>query len=157
MWIADGIGRTGISMVISNIAAISTWHRNHDIPFEIPLKMKTIKRAIKLHWPEEKQQKPARPPISPRMIHLLATAWSEGSPQEKCALAIALSAFMGQMRLGELLPPSQDILCRDRLPSRGRWSLSTESTEASSIFLPWTKTTGKSRHHDHTTFSISSS
>jgi hypothetical protein len=143
LWIADGIGRTGIGTATSNIAALSAWHRNRDIPFEIPPKMKTIKRAIKLHWPEEKQQKPTRPPISPRMIHLLATAWSEGNPCEKCALAIALSAFMGQMRLGELLPASQNKIHRERLPSRGKWSLKTESKGASSIFLPWTKTTGK--------------
>jgi len=77
------------------------------------------------------------------MIHLLANAWSNSGPKEKCALSIALSAFIGQMRLGELLPPSQNKICLDRLPSRGRWSLNTDSTGASSIFLPWTKTTGK--------------
>jgi hypothetical protein len=143
MWIADGIGRTGVGTATANIAALSAWHRNRNIPFEIPLKMKTIKRAIKLHWPEEKQQKPIRPPISPSMIRLLTAAWSKGSPRKKCALAIALCAFMGQMRLGELLPVSQDKIARERLPSRGRWSLNTESNEASSIFLPWTKTTGK--------------
>jgi hypothetical protein len=143
MWIADGVGRTGVGTATANIAALSAWHRCRGLPFEIPLQIKTIKRAIKLHWPEEKQQKPPRPPISPGMVRLLALSWSSGSPRQKCALAIALAAFMGQMRLGELLPASIVKVSRERLPTRARWSLQVNSRRSSSIFLPWTKTTGK--------------
>jgi hypothetical protein len=143
LWIADGIGRTGVGTATANIAALSAWHRSHDHPFEVPLKMKTIKRALKLHWPEEKQQKPPRPPISPRMVRLLADSWSGGCPREKCALAIALTAFMGQTRLGELLPVSAERFARGKLPSREKWSIPAKAKGSSTLFLPWTKTTGK--------------
>jgi hypothetical protein len=143
LWIADGVGRTGVGTATANIAALSAWHRCRGLPFEVPLQMKTIKRALRLHWPEEKQQKTPRPPISPRMIRLLAARWSKGSCKEKCALAIALAAFIGQMRLGELLPASPDKLIRENLPSRADWSLRTESKGSSTVFLPWTKTTAK--------------
>jgi hypothetical protein len=143
LWIADGVGRTGVGMATANIAALSAWHRSHGFDFVIPPQMQTIKRALKLHWPEEKQQKPPRPPISPGMIRLLAGSWSKGTPRKKCALAVALAAFMGQMRLGELLPASADKFEKEQLPSRGSWSLRIESKGSSSIFLPWTKTTGK--------------
>jgi hypothetical protein len=144
LWIADGIGVTGIGTATANIAALLAWHRSRGFPFDVPPQIKTIKRALKLHWPEEKQQKPPRPPISPVMIRHLASSWSEGTPREKCALAIALAAFVGQMRLGELLPASAEKFTRDQLPSRGKWSLSPDSKGSSTIFLPWTKTTGKS-------------
>jgi hypothetical protein len=143
LWIADGIGKTGVGTATSNIAALSAWHRNRGLPFVIPPQVKTLKRALKLHWPEEKQQKPPRPPISPAMIRLLADSWCDGSPREKCALAIAMAAFIGQMRLGELLPACATNFAREKLPSRGNWSLRAESKGSSSIFLPWTKTTGK--------------
>jgi hypothetical protein len=77
------------------------------------------------------------------MVRLLAASWSKGSCKEKCALAIALTAFIGQMRLGELLPASSNKLVRENLPSRADWSLQTESKGSSTIFLPWTKTTAK--------------
>jgi hypothetical protein len=143
LWIADGVGRTGIGTATANIAALSAWHRSRGLPFGVPPQIKTIKRALKLHWPEEKQQKPPRPPISPRMVRLLALAWSGGSTREKCALAMAVAAFTGQMRLGELLPASSDKVTCDHLPTRGNWSLCVESRRSSSIFLPWSKTTGK--------------
>jgi hypothetical protein len=143
LWIADGVGRTGVGTATANIAALSAWHRSHGLSFDIPPQMQTIKRALKLHWPEEKQRKPPRPPISPDMIRLLASSWSKGTPREKCALAIALAAFMGQMRLGELLPASANKFTKEQLPPRGNWSLRIESKGSSSIFLPWTKTTRK--------------
>jgi integrase len=143
LWIADGVGRTGVGTATANIAALSAWHRSRGLPFEIPLEIKTIKRALKLHWPEEKQQKPPRPPISPKMVRLLAEAWSKKSPKMRCALAIALAAFIGQMRLGELLPASLEKLDRKNLPSRAQWSPQSESRGSSTISLPWTKTTGK--------------
>ena len=143
LWIADGIGETGIGTATANIAALSAWHRSRGLPFDVPPQIKTIKRALKLHWPEEKQQKPPRPPISPIMIRHLSSSWSKGTPREKCALAIALAAFIGQMRLGELLPTSANNFTRHQLPSRGKWSLTPDSKGSSTISLPWTKTTGK--------------
>jgi hypothetical protein len=143
LWIADGVGCTGVGTATANIAALSAWHRCRGLSFDIPLQIKTIKRALRLHWPEEKQQKPLRPPISPKMIRLLAESWSDKGPREKCALAIALAAFMGQMRLGELAPASAENLDRSKLPSRARWSIYTKPKGSSTISLPWTKTTGK--------------
>jgi hypothetical protein len=133
MWIADGIGCTGVRTATSNIAALSAWHQSCGLPFEVPLQTKAIKHVLKLHWPEEKQQKPPHPPISPKMVRLLTLAWSSGSTHEKCALVIAVAAFIGQMRLGELLPASADKVVRGHLITRGKWSLHAESRCSSSI------------------------
>jgi hypothetical protein len=75
------------------------------------------------------------------MIATLAYAWAYGSSRQRCALAMALAAWSGQMRLGELLPATLASLDRSRLPTRERWGISTRCTLASHVRLPWTKTT----------------
>jgi hypothetical protein len=102
--------------------------------------MQTIKRVIKLHWPKEKQQKPQRPPVMPGMMRSLTMAWRTGNTREKCALAMALCAWIGQMRLGELMPASVDEIIPSRLPSRKEWLTDKRLGKASDIRLPWTKT-----------------
>jgi hypothetical protein len=132
--------RSGTGTATANIAAIADWHKRHGLPFEVPLQMQTIKRAIKLHWPKEKQQKLQRPPVTPGMIRSLAAAWRTGNAREKYALAMAMGAWIGQMRLGELMPASIDEMVASRLPSRKDWITNKKLGKASAIHLPWTKT-----------------
>ena len=141
LWIASGLGDTGPGTAKNNLAALGSWHKTRGIPFETPIQMATIQRSIKLHWPGSKR-KPPRPPITPAMIRLLAQEWQDGSTRQLCALAIALTAWGGQLRLGEIVPPSSRQLDRQRLPTRDHWSASPLSPKASRIKLPWTKTTG---------------
>jgi hypothetical protein len=143
LWIADGVGRTGIGTATANIAALSAWHHSRGLPFEVSPQMKTLKRALKLRWPEERRRGPPRPPIFPGMVRLVALAWSGGSTRKKCALATAVAAFTGQMRLCELLPTPSDKVACNHLPTRNRWSLHVDYRRSCSIFSPWTKTTGK--------------
>ncbi|KIM22094.1 hypothetical protein M408DRAFT_29036 [Serendipita vermifera MAFF 305830] len=140
LFIANGVGRTGVGTANANIAAISAWHKSRGIDFKIPIQMQVIKRAIKLHWPKEKQQKPLRPPVTPAMMRALAAAWSDGPPRELCALALTLAAWTGQMRLGELVPADAKNVVRTRLPLRKHWQTDKKLGRASSITLPWTKT-----------------
>jgi hypothetical protein len=97
-----------------------------------------IKQALKSKWPGATKPNPLRKPIMPAMIRMLVVAWHGGSPCQICALALAISAWCGQMRLGELMPPSNQELDCSHLPDRKTWSLSNDGS--SSIRLPWTKT-----------------
>jgi hypothetical protein len=138
LWLADGIGRTGDSVAQGNLSALAAWHKINGAPFEIPPQWSMIKRALKSKWPGSTNPKPLRKPITPAMIRMLVMAWYGGSPRQSCALALALAAWCGQMRLGELMPPSNQELDRSRLPDRKTWSRSSDGS--SSIQLPWTKT-----------------
>jgi hypothetical protein len=72
---------------------------------------------------------------------MLVKAWQGGSPKELCALAIALVAWCGQCRLGELLPESQRVVDSKRLPHRRHWTGPLLSNpNASELHLPWSKT-----------------
>jgi len=140
LWIASGVGQTGPGTAKNNLSALTSWHKTHGFPFETPIQMPTIKRAIRLHWPRE-NRKPPRPPVTPGMIRMLTEEWSDGSPLQLCALAIALTSWGGQLRLGEILPPSSREVDRKRLPTRESWIASPLSPKASRLILPWTKTT----------------
>jgi len=141
LWIASGLGSTGTSTAKTNLSALAAWHKMNGLPFNPPPQMTVIKKAISAHWPTEKRKKPLKKPVSPAMIRALEHAWSGGSPIELCALAIALVAWCGQVRLGELLPMSQTEVDPKRIPRRKDWHLSTTRPGASRIEVPWTKTT----------------
>jgi integrase len=141
LWIANGIGSTGPSTAKGNLSALAAWHKLNGAPFKLPAQISIIKKAISMHWPEDKRRQQPRKPISPAMIRALVHAWSSGSPSETCALAIALVAWCGQVRLGELLPPTQRDIDPLRVPRRKDWHASSAVPNASRIELPWTKTT----------------
>jgi len=140
LFIAEGIGRTGISMVKGHLSALAAWHKVNGITFVVPPQIAVLKKAIAHYHPVE-NKKPPRKPISPGMMECLAESWSKGSPKHACALAIAVAAWTGQLRLGELVPPSLKELDVTRLPKRNDWRLSKRVDKASTLTLPWTKTT----------------
>jgi hypothetical protein len=141
LFIANGVGTTSESTARGNLSAIAAWHRINGFPFETPPQITIIKKGIRALWPGEKQKKAPRKPISPGMMLALIKQWRTGSPKELCALAIALAAWCGIARLGELLPPSASEVDAKRLPRRNHWTPSPTIPNCSSISLPWTKTT----------------
>ncbi|KAG8798143.1 hypothetical protein FRC16_007857 [Serendipita sp. 398] len=140
LFIAQGLGRTSSSLAQSNLSAIGAWHRINGMEFQAPPQTKVIKKALDAHWPLEKQKKPPRSPIVPQMMLELFNAWNGGSSRQRCALALAMAAWSGQMRLGELMPESQKIIDASRLPRRSNWQPSDDMPGSSQINLPWSKT-----------------
>jgi hypothetical protein len=138
LWLADVIGKTGDSVAQGNLSALAAWHKINGAPFEIPPQWSMIKRALKSKWPGSVKPKALCKPITPAMIRMLVMAWYGGSPRQSCALALAITAWCGQMRLGELMPPSNQEVGRSRLPDRKSWTRSNDGS--STIQLPWTKT-----------------
>jgi hypothetical protein len=141
LFIAYGVGTTSESTARGNLSAIAAWHRINGFPFDTPPQIAIIKKGIRALWPGEKQKRAPRKPISPGMMLALIRQWSNGSPKELCALAIALAAWCGIARLGELLPPTSNEVDIKRLPRREHWTPSPTIPNCSSISLPWSKTT----------------
>jgi hypothetical protein len=103
--------------------------------------MGLINNALTEFWPRDVKKPSQRPPIMSSMMTMLSNAWSDGSPRQLCALAIAVTAWSGQCRLGELLPATPSSLDAKRIPRRSSWSGGKTNRRASEIQLPWTKTT----------------
>jgi hypothetical protein len=141
LWICEGLGKTGPGTAKQNLAALRAWHLKHRLPWHRPECVPFISKALREFWPRESRKPAMRPPITSAMISMLITAWQGGSPKELCALAIAIAAWCGQCRLGELLPESLRSLDRKRIPRRSHWNGPSPSDPDSSVLtLPWTKT-----------------
>lgn len=143
MFLCEGLGRYGSSAAKSYISAIRSWHVRNGFDWNPPLRISLIKKALDRLKAASPIQKQPRLPITPRMIKILAESWSQGSNKQKCALACALSAWFGQMRLGEILPASANSCDRSRLPKCSNFQIRTNISDTSStIALPWSKTQG---------------
>lgn len=140
LWICEGLGKTGPGTAKQNLSALRAWHLKRRLPWHRPECVPFISKALKEFWPRESQKPASRPPITSAMISMLVKSWQGGSPVERCALAIALVAWSGQCRLGELLPESQRAFDPKRLPRRSHWSGPIRSNPSSSeLLLPWSK------------------
>jgi hypothetical protein len=141
LFVCEGLGRTGPGTAKNNLSALRSWHVKHRLPWKRPECMGLVSKALTEFWPRDVKKPKQRPPIKSSMVTMLAEAWRDGSPRHVCALAIAVAAWSGQCRLGELLPPSPSSLDPKRIPRRSSWSGSKTNRRASEIQLPWTKTT----------------
>jgi hypothetical protein len=141
LFVCEGLGRTGPGTAKNNLSALRSWHVKHHFPWKRPECMGLISKALTEFWPRDIKKAKQRPPIKSSMITMLVEAWTNGSPRHVCALAIAIAAWSGQCRLGELLPPSARSLDPKRIPRRSSWSGPKPNKRASEIQLPWTKTT----------------
>lgn len=140
MFICDGLGNSGSSYAKSLISSIRSWHVRNGHNWNPSLRISLIKKALDRSKNHDTTTNTPRLPITPRMIRLLATQWQSGSNIELCALACATAAWIGQMRLGEVLPQSVALLEHDKLPKWKHWQPSGPEG-SSSLTLPWTKTT----------------
>jgi len=105
-----------------------------------PERLVLVKRAIESGKPVS-STKAIRPPVSADKMEMLVKAWANGSNEQLCALAGAMAAWNGLLRLGEWFPSSSTRLQLSRVPNRKDFAILNEATFAASISLPWTKTT----------------
>lgn len=149
LFLAQGIGKTGPGNAKNLASGIRQWHVRQGLRWKTSGRVALIKKALLQCWPKREDQESVRPAVTPEMMKMLWEEWSDGSRKQLCALAMALAAWCGQMRLGELLPETARKVDRDRLPSRGKWSISSKKEGASTIELSWAKSTGFSKSTVH--------
>jgi hypothetical protein len=141
LFLAQGIGRTGPGNAKNLTSGIRQWHVRQGLPWRTSERVKLVKKALYVCWPKRTKDKITRPAITPEMMKMLAREWNGSDGRECCAMAMALAAWCGQMRLGELMPEDRKNADDTRLPARFEWATSTDSGKSSTIELPWTKTT----------------
>lgn len=141
MFLCDGVGKWGSSHAKSLISSIRSWHVCNGYDWKPSLRLSLIKKGLDYYKSNEENAKSPRLPVTPKMIRLLSQRWRKGSAIQKCALACALAAWTGQMRLGEILPQSIRLLERRKLPHWKDFTCAQASGGTSSLRLPWTKTT----------------
>ena len=145
LYIADGLGITGPGVASKKVSSIKSWHTDRGIEFIQPSNLNRIYKGIAKKWPKNQIPEELRPPITSDMINGLIHARTGGSNVQIAALAIALAAWCGLCRLGELIPESGKDVDRSRFPTRAFWQPRKRATNgrtvSSTLYLPWTKTT----------------
>lgn len=140
LFLSSGAGQRGSSYAKALVSGIRSWHVRNGYNWTPSLRLQLVIRGLDSLRLRNRGNKKARLPVTPRMVHILVEAWRKGSNKEKCALACALTAWFGQLRLGEILPSNAREIDLSRLPKRSDWQIIGNLNKSSKLHLPWTKT-----------------
>ncbi|PBK65264.1 hypothetical protein ARMSODRAFT_1052750 [Armillaria solidipes] len=127
--------------VRNKLYGVRTLHIFHNLPYNDGILLKYTLEGIDKATPES-SRKPPRPPITIEMITMLHDDLDLFDNTDSAVLALATTAFFGQIRLGELFPDAQDIR-----KFKGKYNpvlkdlAQPHSAHGSrKLHLPWTKT-----------------
>lgn len=127
--------------VRNKLYGVRALHIFHNLPYNDGILLKYTLEGIDKATPES-SRKPPRPPITIEMITMLHDDLDLFDNTDSAILALATTAFFGQIRLGELFPDAQDIR-----KFNGKYNpvlkdlAQPHSTHGScKLHLPWTKT-----------------
>ncbi|KAF5383112.1 hypothetical protein D9615_004838 [Tricholomella constricta] len=133
-------GTLAASSIRSKCAALRSWHILNGLPWLGSTKLAyTIKGCESMRPPSSFTAK--RNPVTIQMLTAILSGLDPACARDSCTVAIACTAFWGQLRLGELLPDREGLLSADRLP-RWRDLHSPNSRGTRLLHLPQSKTSG---------------
>jgi hypothetical protein len=105
------------------IAGIKAFHIARNLPWHGSARLRIIIDAVERLRPATSQL-PPRPPVTLEMLRKLVESMPEIlSHFDRAVLTVALVAFWGQFRIGELLPTSANAYSPDYHPSVASWIL----------------------------------
>jgi hypothetical protein len=136
---ASSLGRHAGSTPRSRISALRTWHVAHNIEWKGSARLRYVLNGVHNSAPRGSSRSP-RPPINARMLSQLIENLDLTLPLDAAVAACAATAFWGQCRLGELLPPSASIIPPIPLPVRSDFKKSVQNPQSRLLRLPCTKT-----------------
>ncbi|TRM69872.1 hypothetical protein BD626DRAFT_391849 [Schizophyllum amplum] len=142
-FVAQYTGTFTDSTVKNYLAGLEAWHHINQAEWHgnerlVRLAMRAVTKA------SVALKRPPRPPVLLAHLHALRDSLILESPRDAAVFALALAAFWGCRRLGELVPEAAKKYDPKRhLPRGANVVLTTfRGLEAMSFHLPWTKTTG---------------
>ncbi|KAF8594385.1 hypothetical protein BDV93DRAFT_459116 [Ceratobasidium sp. AG-I] len=127
------------STAYSLIAGLKAWHTMHNAPWNGSSRLQMVLRGVNALTPLS-SKRPQRSPVSVEMLWVLHRYLNHSEPLDAVVFAVALVAFWGQCRLGELLGSSRLKHDPKRLPSRNALSAPISMNGSRNLTLPATKT-----------------
>jgi hypothetical protein len=140
-WAASYAGRFAGKTVGAKISAIKKEHERRGLFWQGGARLRqTIKGIEELRPASSFRSK--RAPVTITMLMDLNGALSRTSGLDICVRAICLLSFFGQLRSGELLPPTQHLQKFDprRHATFSHIAESSSQSGACNLHLPWSKT-----------------
>ncbi|PPQ87587.1 hypothetical protein CVT24_011790, partial [Panaeolus cyanescens] len=123
------------------INALKTFHDIHNLPWHGSNRLTKVLKGVAFNTPVS-STRPLRAPVTKTMLKRLLNELDLHTPLDAAVAACACTAFWGQCRLGELLPPSSSTLS-STVPKREHLKRSASkhnNTQFYELQLPSTKT-----------------
>jgi hypothetical protein len=136
---ASSLGRHAGGTPRSRISALKAWHITHNMEWKGSARLRYVLNGVHNSAPRTSRRLP-RPPINAMMLSQLVQNLDLNLPLDAAVAACAATAFWGQCRLGELLPPSSSIAPPIPLPTRSDFKRSVLNPQSCILHLPCTKT-----------------
>ncbi|KAG2737884.1 hypothetical protein P692DRAFT_201681785, partial [Suillus brevipes Sb2] len=122
----------------SHMSALKAWHAYHNARWNGATRLRLVLTGVSNRAPPS-STKPPRPPVTRAMLLVLAAKLSMTDPLDACCMAVAASAFWGQLRLGEILSPWDSSFPTAHISYREHLSLAFNQNGSRKLFLPYTK------------------
>jgi hypothetical protein len=130
------------SAIRNDISAVRAWHIISNVPYFGNLRLNYTLRGVENLTPES-SKRPPRPPITLGMLTILYDHLNLLEPLDACCWAAAVTAFWGQVRLGELLSRWQTKFTMGSVPTPLNLSHPPHLKDAVKLHLPSTKMKGR--------------
>ena len=136
---ASSFGKHAGGTPRSRLSALKAWHAAHNVEWKGSSRLRYVLNGVRNFAPGS-SRRPPRPPVNTVMLIRLVNSLDLTSPLDAAVAACAVTAFWGQCRLGELLPPSSSLLPSSPLPLRSDFKRSLKNPHSCLLRLPRTKT-----------------
>lgn len=140
-WAASYAGRLAGKTVGAKVLAIRKEHERRGLIWQGGPRLRQLLKGIEEIRPIT-SFRDKRAPVTIQMLEDLNKGLSRTSGLDICIRAIALLAFFCQLRIGEILPPKQNIneFNPHRHATFSHIAESTSQNGACNLHLPWSKT-----------------
>ena len=136
---ASSVRRHSVTTPRNRLAALKAWHIIHNMEWKGSLRLRYVLNGVHNLAPDSTRCVP-RLPVNAIMISQLVQRLDPNSPVDVAVAAGAATAFWGQGRLGELLPPNLSPSSIIHLPTRSDFKRSLRNPHSCILRLPRTKT-----------------
>lgn len=136
---ASSLGRHAGGTPRGRISALKAWHLAHNVEWRGSTRLRYVLNGVHNFAPAHSRRAP-RPPVTRKMLSQLVEGLNPESSLDAAVAACAVTAFWGQCRLGELLPPSLLPVPPHSLPTRSDFKRSVRNPQSCLLHLPVTKT-----------------
>ena len=136
---ASSVRRHSVTTPRNRLAALKAWHVIHNMEWKGSLRLRYVLNGVHNLAPDSTRCVP-RLPVNAIMISQLVQRLDPNSPVDVAVAAGAATAFWGQGRLGELLPPNLSPSSIIHLPTRSDFKRSLRNPHSCILRLPRTKT-----------------
>ncbi|KAG2157552.1 hypothetical protein DEU56DRAFT_722559 [Suillus clintonianus] len=135
---ASRAGGLSGNTVHNQLMALKAWHAFNNAKWQGGSRLHYLLNGVADLTPNSSKL-PLRPPVSHSMLSYLASSLNSSNHLDVCCLAAATITFWGQLRLGEILSPWENLFIASRVSCRSDLGTAFNDNGSRRLHLPFTK------------------